>query len=110
MGHVSEPAFDCSTELDGMYQNPVNACSHIYYQCVSGFTYDFECPVDLYFDIKFGRCDNWENVFACSGITPTPSKPSTPTTKPVPIECKYLIRAQGVSCRAVELGSGAMGP
>jgi len=85
LGTTEKPAFDCSIQIDGTYENPVNVCSHIYYQCVSGYTYSFECPAGLFFDAIYDQCNTFENVPSCSGISHAPSTPSTshgPSTTP----------------------------
>jgi hypothetical protein len=78
---TEKPILDCS-KLEGIYENPTNKCSHIYYQCVGGHLYTSECPSNLYFDIELDRCDLFEYVPACSHITHTPSKPSTKAQSP----------------------------
>jgi hypothetical protein len=74
---------DCSNKDSGSYPDPSKKCSQIYYVCSNGDGYKRSCPDGLFYDHKTKLCDYNDAIFACSGKTRPPTKP-TPAPKPSP--------------------------
>lgn len=74
--------FDCRMLEDGLYPEQEKACSEMFYVCTGGSVSSIPCPKNTYYDQTNQRCDNWDNVFECSGQYPTkPSEDAATTPK-----------------------------
>ncbi|KRX98247.1 Chondroitin proteoglycan-2 [Trichinella pseudospiralis] len=65
-------SFDCKSKANGLYADPHNACSSIYYACFNKHSFKAYCPNGLFFNVKILACDKQENVQNCLVGKPTP--------------------------------------
>jgi hypothetical protein len=89
--------FNCTGLKDGgMYPNPLESCSHIFYECSNGFGWQKYCAAEsTYFDVYSQSCNYKKYVPACTGLTRPmestttrftfPEQPSTRLTPEQPI-------------------------
>ncbi|KRZ12332.1 Chondroitin proteoglycan 1 [Trichinella zimbabwensis] len=71
-------SFDCKSKANGLYADPNNACSSIYYACFNKNSFKAYCPNGLFFNVKIFACDKQENVQSCLVVKPT-SQPTEST-------------------------------
>ncbi|KFD52423.1 hypothetical protein M513_06620 [Trichuris suis] len=85
---------DCVTLPNGLYPNPENMCSRIFFACSDGIADRFVCPGELYFDPDTESCQRFNDIFACTGVTTTTTTTTlTTTTTPqsdVGFDCSSL--------------------
>ncbi|KRX91727.1 Cystinosin -like protein [Trichinella pseudospiralis] len=88
-----QPLFNCADKQSGIYKDPSNRCSPVYFQCSNGHTYQYHCPENLFFSPESELCDRFEEIYECTGVkkTTTPTIKTT-TVKPevVPFDCRSL--------------------
>ncbi|KRZ76411.1 Chondroitin proteoglycan 2 [Trichinella papuae] len=62
---TEELPLDCGTLVNGLYPDPKQSCSHLFYSCANGFLRMFICPEQLYYDPVTQICDDFWNVPEC---------------------------------------------
>ncbi|KRY50343.1 Chondroitin proteoglycan 2 [Trichinella britovi] len=92
--NFAELPIECENLKDGLYSDPNNHCSSIFYSCTAGIGAYLSCPERLYFDVETTQCHRFDDVFACSGkrkiTTPSTISTTTPKRKPVGFDCSTL--------------------
>ncbi|KRX82499.1 Chondroitin proteoglycan 2 [Trichinella sp. T6] len=61
----AELPLDCGALVNGLYPDPKQSCSHLFYSCANGFLRMFMCPEQLYYDPVTQICDEFWNVPEC---------------------------------------------
>jgi len=89
---VPQLPVDCTNMADGDYKDPTSDCSQKYYSCSGGVASERLCGDGLYFDYEFGRCENHDDIPACSGnARPYPAPTQAPgIIKEYPFDCSKL--------------------
>ncbi|KAL1244431.1 Chitin-binding domain protein [Trichinella spiralis] len=62
---TEELPLDCGALVNGLYPDPKQSCSHLFYSCANGFLRTFMCPEQLYYDPVTQICDEFWNVPEC---------------------------------------------